>query len=165
MCRFQRKGNFNLDDIRNLVNGGNGLFVGFSEDSLLKKLVRSPYVSADDTLYGFTLDGNCFSKPVLVVLKANPTPQFNHQNDTTACGYFILDQINGNRLSGNEVYSTGERGSGKIYKANDTLFQSEKSICTMLIQVARQKTVLIFCFQLLLMPDRIIPDQFARVIF
>ncbi|MBK8644702.1 MAG: gliding motility-associated C-terminal domain-containing protein [Saprospiraceae bacterium] len=117
---------FNLDDIRNLVNGGNGLFVGFSEDSLLKKLVRSPYVSADDTLYGFTLDGNCFSKPVLVVLKANPIPQFNHQNDTTACGYFILDQINGNRLSGNEVYSTGERGSGKIYKANDTLFQSEK---------------------------------------
>lgn len=117
---------FDLNEIKNLVNGGNGLFVGFAEDSLLKKLVSSPYTSSNDTLYGFTLDGNCFSKPVQIILKANPTPEFFPQKDTTVCGNFVLPEIKGKDLTVNVVYSTGPGGSGILYHAKDTIYQSGK---------------------------------------
>ncbi|TVR81263.1 MAG: hypothetical protein EA409_07120 [Saprospirales bacterium] len=50
-------------------------------------------------------------------------PQFVSPGSLTACGFFVLPDINGNNLTGNEAYYDQAGGQGQSFQPGDTLFE------------------------------------------
>lgn len=105
--------NINLDSLKSMVNGGSGLDVFFSEDSLLTVPAGPLYSTKGTTLYAVAANGSCQSSPVPIVIKSIRSPFFSLPKDTIACDYFILPGIKGYYLTANASYfdSSLQRGS------------------------------------------------------
>lgn len=115
---------FDLNALKNLINGASNLPVNFAEDSLFTKPITSPYYSFSDTIYAQSMDGNCSSFPVPIFLKANPSPFFKHMNDTIVCNQFVLQNLTGINLSANASYYSNANKQGAKLNPGDTIYNS-----------------------------------------
>ncbi|NKQ39733.1 MAG: hypothetical protein HF967_09775, partial [Methanosarcinales archaeon] len=61
-------GSFNLDNIADMVTGGNGNSVQWFSDQNMTNPISSPYLTAPTTVYAVATDGFCFSNVVEVLL-------------------------------------------------------------------------------------------------
>lgn len=117
---------FDLNKINSIINKGSGLFVGYSRDSSLSPLISNKIITTSkDSLYAFTLNGNCNSLPVKIILEARFGPSINHKNDTTVCDSFILPPITGTNLN-QAVYTDILKGGGQTYPPGTKIIQSTK---------------------------------------
>lgn len=104
--------NINLDSLKSKINGGNGLDVFFSEDSLLTVPAGPQYATQGTTLYAVTANGSCQSPPVPIEIKSIRSPLFSFPKDTIVCDHYLLPLIEGYYLSPNAAYfdSSFQRG-------------------------------------------------------
>lgn len=115
---------FDLDALKDLINGASNLPVNFAEDSSFIKPITSPYYSFSDTIYAQSFDGNCSSFPVPVFLIANPSPFFKPINDTIVCNQFVLQNFTGINLSANASYYSNANKQGIKLNPGDTIYNT-----------------------------------------
>lgn len=115
---------FDLNSLISLINGGSNLPVSFAEDSFFTNPIVSPYYSFSDTVYAQSLDGNCASYPVPILLNVIRTPYFNSINDTIVCNRLILPGFSGINLTPNASYYSAVNKQGSKLNAGDTIFNS-----------------------------------------
>lgn len=113
---------FDLTIIEDSINLGSGFQVEWSEDSTFNQLISPPYIGSDTILFARVFNGGCYSPFVEIVLKAVPGPVLFQVPDTTICGFFILPEIEGSNLTGNEAYYFESNGAGDTLYAGDTIF-------------------------------------------
>jgi gliding motility-associated-like protein len=113
---------FDLGLVEDSINLNSGFDVEWARDSSFNQLVNSPYIGMDTFLYARVFNGGCYSPFVRIPLNAIPGPVLSQVADTTICGFFILPQIKGTNLTGNEAYYLESNGLGDTLKAGDTIF-------------------------------------------
>lgn len=112
---------FHLNDLKFQINNGSGLDVHFAEDSLFIISADSLFTTTGDTLYARTVDGNCNSVPVPVILKVIKSPLFDPIPDLIECDYALLPALLGKNLSAGAGYFDQPMGKGKRWFAGDTI--------------------------------------------
>ncbi len=83
-------------------------------------------ITSTVTLYIYDETGttpNCSDEESFTIT-INNTPDITDITDKTSCDYYILPEITGSDLSGNEAFYTGINGSGDEYAEGDTIWAS-----------------------------------------
>jgi len=113
---------YDLNQLIDTINRRSGKSVIFARDSLLSMVIGRDYQGSGDTLYAVTLDGNCNSNPVKVIIHVSPTPAFTFPNDEVVCHEYVLPAFSGKNLSNQAAYL---QSTGAPLQAGDTIRQSQ----------------------------------------
>ncbi|WP_235295608.1 SprB repeat-containing protein, partial [Portibacter lacus] len=78
------------------------------------------WIYSSTTLYMVVAAGSCSTEEPFVITITD-TPELDPISNVTSCDEYILPEITGNNLSGNESYWTGMGGTGTQYIAGDAI--------------------------------------------
>jgi len=117
---------FDLEEVKNMVNNGESLVTEIYTDSTLNTIVQGKWIANCDTLFAITNNGLCRSNPVKVILKAIPQPDFSYYPDTSACAYFVMATLTGRNISQNAAYYQDSILLKTKRTAGDTLTKTSK---------------------------------------
>lgn len=122
---------FDLASVEETVNGATGLDVSWFADMDTTTAIASNHSSMTATVYAVVTDGlGCKSAPQPVELIVSNGPEIIMPDTIQACVEYILDEIMGNNLSGNEAYYNEQGGMGTSYTGgmNGDLFRNMDTV-------------------------------------
>ncbi len=87
------------------------------------KYLEGQIINSSIDLYIFDGGSTCNDEE-FVSITIFETPSIDALEDITVCNYFVLEEITGSDLTGNEAYYSGSNGTGQQWIAGDTIFES-----------------------------------------
>lgn len=113
---------FDLSEYDHIISGDIAQEeVFYASDSLFTNLVNTNFRTDDTVIYARVRRGDCESDVVQLELVAIPGPILSGINDVVACDSFVLGNIPGINLTGNEGYYLDPDLNGPKYREGESL--------------------------------------------